>query len=252
MLNPKEPWKRNIIAFYLITGFGLFFTLYGANNILHQGNISDPPNLFTLILEIGIGIIITVTVFAYSKRQQFHIETLVTQIQIQQNQIKNLVTEIKNLEDNQQKIIDGQLKFKKERENYAYQKLMSLFTMIYTSLQKLKEGIIDEELERNEDGETVNVNWFDYSKALIDDAESVLNQYSDILNTHVTNDVTNICKAVKPKNKHHKEYDDIIELLENTLNRLEKVSGLERPVLRLSYRTLQNTLNSQNDSYFSV
>ncbi len=240
----------NILVFTYLVAATVIFAIHFYGNMdtvitNENGTWLDVRNWvsMTITLIIPLGVAFVLWRYSIFQQAQMHIES-----SIQQIGISKLVEEIKELEKKQQQVTDEQIKFRKEKENYAYEKLMSLLTMINTALRKIQKDIVEEELERNEKGETINMNWFEYYHALVDDAESVLTQYSDILNTHVTNDVKNICNALKPKDEHHREYDDIVELIENTLEIIEVVSGLDKPVLQMSYRRLKNKLDYEDEN----
>ncbi|WP_428325927.1 hypothetical protein [Nitrosopumilus sp.] len=114
-LSYKQKWALSILAFgLLIIAFGLF-----GNIIIDVAGIQDPPNLSTLIVEVGIGIVIAYVIYSISNDQQKEMKELVRTINTQQYEIKELVNDIKSIEIKQQKLIEDAEKFRKRKYDYV-------------------------------------------------------------------------------------------------------------------------------------
>ncbi|WP_371504273.1 hypothetical protein [Nitrosopumilus adriaticus] len=128
----KQKWALSIIAFGLmIIAFGLF-----GNIIIDNIGIKDPPNLSTLIVEVGIGIVIAYVIYSISNDQQKEMKDLVTTINTQQDEIKKLVNDIKSIEEKQQKLIEDAEIFRKRKFDYVTNSISLSFTNFINMLKQ--------------------------------------------------------------------------------------------------------------------
>jgi len=99
-IDPEQAIKRLWLV-YIVIGIPFAILVFIINDGVANNRISDFPNLATLIVEIGFGIAITITVYLYSKRM--HKEN-----KDQQYKITKLLKRIEKIEQDQQKIFDEQ------------------------------------------------------------------------------------------------------------------------------------------------
>lgn len=104
-----------------------------------EGLINDPPNLSTLLVEILIGITLALLLYGMGSIQQNKIKGLLTQLQEQQNQVSKIISDVKNLEENQKE----KYAEKEEIENrfYKIDLLANLISELFVIRQSLWEQL---------------------------------------------------------------------------------------------------------------
>lgn len=93
----------------------------------------DLPNIATLIIEVAIGVIITWTVFVYSRKWD-------KENKIQQEKISNLVENIEKIEKEQHNTILEQENLRKKRKEWIIKQLKSMLPHFKSNLEVLEEN----------------------------------------------------------------------------------------------------------------
>lgn len=187
-INPERAIK-DLRGFYL--GVAAFF---GALSVFVTMMIKTPErdlfNATALVLEIGFAIAITWTVYLYSKK--WNLDN-----QRQQNQIAELISEIKKIENRQEKIIEAQESSRQRRHDWAINTVRSAFPAMQHHLAELKPLI--EGINNNpEDGVTIEFKIKAYSDAVNEiakDTKTVIEHSVDVLDPVDVKDVLWICEA---------------------------------------------------------
>jgi hypothetical protein len=163
-LDKKSNWasrmsdKQFVLVILLLGSFMIGIATYIVDDVFKKNNFPYPENLHTLVIEVGIGVIITLLIYAFSTKQQ--------------NKLTKLVSEIKKLEETQQKIIHEQEESKINRKKIALERIETLLMQIlhetqyhkavlskYYSLE-LPHGFKDEDITEQE----ITKKWIDMLK----------------------------------------------------------------------------------------
>jgi len=132
----------------LFVGLGVF--AFGISWILwffeSKSVIPDTPNLISLVIEVAIGIAITITVYFYSKKDQGKLSGLITKIDTQQTKISDLINNIGQ-------IVQKQEEFTERKQDQAYTGLNGNIFAVMHSVHNLelefgrfqKEKLVKEE-----------------------------------------------------------------------------------------------------------
>lgn len=127
----EHPLKLSNLQFTLVlitlSSVGIALVTYFIDDLWKKQQFPYPENLHTLIIEVGIGIIITLLIYTFSIQQQ--------------NKMKRLVCEIKKIEDRQQKAIEEQEIFRKKQYDWAIDRLKSLFPDFMQGITNLEENV---------------------------------------------------------------------------------------------------------------
>lgn len=129
----------------------------------------DLQNWAALVIEIGIGIIITFTVYFTQKNQQ----------------------------DRLQKIIDEQEKFRKEQHDFAIHRTRSYLGSLYSAIDALMKLDIDPNIPENKEMDFL----LDFKNQMVTQLEHIVNQSGTILEQDYLQRLTDIIELsrINPK-----------------------------------------------------
>jgi len=119
--------KQFVLVILVLGAIMIAIATYLIDGIFVDFGLPYPENLHTLIIEIGIGVIITLLIYSFSTQQQ--------------NKLKRLVAEIKNLEDIQQKRIIEEDELKNQRKEKAMGKIEIILTQLWSET-KYHEAVL--------------------------------------------------------------------------------------------------------------
>lgn len=131
LLSNKKQGKiiANIISINVFAIIAILLTILIISfYLLYTENYAwDPPNWVTLIVEIGIGIAIAGSILIYSNFQQKRFSE-------QQDDISNLVNEVKNLTEEQKKFREG-------RHRWAIHMMMNELRILNLRIQESTKSV---------------------------------------------------------------------------------------------------------------
>lgn len=184
-------------------------------------NIEEIEKLFTIFIQVGIGVVIAIILFILSRKQQIRIETVL-------EQLTDLGIKQQEIIEEQHKILAHQTNVAQQRSDYAYYACLTQLGILSPVLNKLSKGITEEELERNDVGETINFDWFKISQEYVQSLETTLNQFSIAIEPSIIHGIHNIANLVRTKNKNERDYLTEINMIKSLLIQIERISGLDR------------------------
>ncbi|HWP78172.1 MAG TPA: hypothetical protein VNL34_00800 [Candidatus Nitrosotenuis sp.] len=202
-INPESAIKNMktiVIGFAVIAGIAAFV----AQILIAEE--SDLRNASTLAAEIIFGIFISLVVYVYSKRM--HAEN-----KKQQNEIAQLIRDIKAIEMKQQKLIEEAETFRKRKHDYVINAIHSAFAYFISTLNQNLEMIDELKNDNSEDNELIINNLFDNKFFLLDELknlERILEAQSGAIDPSYEKIAKDICDELKQwqRNRDPYEYPD--------------------------------------------
>lgn len=184
---------------------GMGVIIYGvielSNILLNNKQVTDPANLTSLIVEIGVGITVTVIVFVLSdqqynrlrkiikdvEKQQSEISQLIKNTNSQQNEMSTLISQISEIEEKQNKFIENQEKFLSRKITMSSNGIRSLSEIIQYEI--LKEEIKLLKAYRANKSEK-------YLISIVDDTDKYLSFFVNMLQIEATSAVMIVDTAI--------------------------------------------------------
>lgn len=113
----KLSSKQFVLVVIVLGSIAIALATYLVDDLFKTHQLPYPENLHTLVIEVGIGVIITLLIYTFSTQQQRRLESL--------------VTEIKKFEEMQQKIIQEQEDAKMKRKDTALGRIETILTQLW-------------------------------------------------------------------------------------------------------------------------
>lgn len=184
MSNQKQrKIIANILSINLFAFIGIgFAVVFVSFYLLYTENYAwDPPNWVTLIVEVGIGLAIASSILIYSNYQQKRFSE-------QQDRISDLVTQVKNLTEEQKKIREG-------RHRWA-------LVLLQLELKNLKILLNDDPYQ----------GIYLEAEKLANNITQIINQHGEVIEPSFLYDITKICETI------HNNTNDKKMITENIFN----------------------------------
>lgn len=217
----KEKFDKiaSPITIFLWVTIGILITFFIVTALtgINVSNNQDINNWVGLVVEIGIGAGITLTVWKFSKRDQ--------------DKIKELIAEIQKMEKRQTDIIEQQEQFRKSRERWAYHNLISELEFLKMSIYERKrfesaiaENKPSDHIQAHIDMRTVNT---------INKIISIQKENSDVIPSEFMSQIESILMFAKISNENRRWqendyilFDEMRKEINSLLEKLRQVHPL--------------------------
>ena len=178
----------------------------------------DIPNWITIIIELGIGGFVAGLFFWKQKKQGDKIESVVDKMQQQQTSISNLISEIKILEEKQNKYIDQQTQIQIKSVEYAFFSIYTDLSLIRSNLSIIK-GIREKHPDLKDQNEQT---YMKDIKQEVQEIEFILNSFGTSITKDIIWDIMMVVRNATDVERSMKRLEEIIEMTKNTIGKIEK------------------------------
>ncbi len=186
--------------------------------MVEQTIVWDFLNWQTMVIELIIGGIVAVCFFWRQKKQGDKIESVVDKIQNQQDTISNLISEIKIVEEKQEKFIDYQTEIRGKAEQLAYFMIYASLITIESDLKVLK--MIKEKNPEVKDQKEER--YIDDIKSSIKDIEIVLSSFGTSIDKEVVWYTMMVIRNSTDQYYHLKQFDEVLGMTKDALKKIER------------------------------